>query len=97
MSEFVAEQYLAGTDAAAARQGASAARSAAEQLTREGMPVEFVRSIFIPDDETCIYVYEADSIEAVREATARSSLRFERVSEAVTELGLPAPVRRGIG
>jgi hypothetical protein len=87
--EFVAEQYVSRTDAAAAELGANAARLAAEQLTREGMSVEFVRSIFIPDDETCIYVYRAPSIEALRAALARTPLRFERVSEAVTESGTP--------
>lgn len=88
MREFVAEQYLSGADAAGAQRGANAARAAAEQLTREGMAVEFVRSIFIPRDETCIYIYKADSIEAVHAAGALSPLRFERVSEAVTEPGL---------
>jgi hypothetical protein len=87
MREFVAEQYLSGTDVAAVQHGASAARLAAEQLTGEGTPVEFVRSIFIAEDETCLYVYQAESVEAVLAAAARSSLRFEHVSEAVTELG----------
>ena len=47
--------------------------------------------IFIPEGETCFYIYRADSIEAVRAAAARSSLQFERVSEAVTEVGMPVP------
>ncbi len=87
MREFVAEHYLSGTDAAAAERSAGAARLAAERLTSEGTAVEFVRSIFIPEDETCMYIYRAASIDAVRAAAARSSLRFERISEAVTEIG----------
>ena len=89
MREFVAEQYVSRTDAAAVERGASAARLAAEQLTHDGTPVEFVRSIFIPEDETCIYIYNAHSIEAVRAALARTPMRFERVSEAVTGNGIP--------
>jgi hypothetical protein len=87
--EFVAELYVSGTDAVAAERGATAARLAAEQLTREGTPVEFVRSIFIPEDETCMYIYNAHSIDSVRAALARIPLRFERVSEAVTGTGTP--------
>lgn len=87
MREFVAEQYISGTDADAAQRGADAARRASEQLRREGTPVEFVRSIFIPRDETCIYIYKAGSDEALQAALARTPLRFERVSEAVTEHG----------
>lgn len=89
MREFAAEQYLSGTDNAAAEHGATVARLAAEQLTREGTPVEFVHSIFVPEDETCIHMYRADSIDAVRLVAARASLRFERISEAVTESGIP--------
>jgi hypothetical protein len=88
MREFAAEQYISGTDAAAAERGAGVARLAAEELTREGTPVEFLRSIFIPEDETCIHMYRAGSIDAVRLVAARASLCFEHISEAVTESGI---------
>jgi hypothetical protein len=96
MREFVAEQYISGSDRAAAKRGASIARIAAEQLAREGIPIEFVRSIFVPEDETCIYFYQADSIEAVREAAVRAALSFDRVSEAVSETGWPTAAKRGL-
>jgi hypothetical protein len=89
MREYAAEQYLSASDAAAAERSASVARRTAEQLTREGTPVEFVRAIFVPDDETCMHIYQADSIEAVREVGARGELCFQRVSEAVTKTGKP--------
>ena len=87
MREFVAEQYISETDPAAVERDASVARRAAELLASEGTPIEFVRSIFVPEDETCIHMYEADSIEAVRLVAALASLRFEHISEAVTESG----------
>ena len=84
MREFVVEQYLPAAGGAAAAQRAAAARRAAEELRREGIRVRFVRSIFIPEDETCIHLYRADSIEAVRAAVTRASLPLERIAEAVT-------------
>jgi hypothetical protein len=84
MREFVAEQYVARSDVDAPARGAEAARLAAEELTGEGTHVKFVRFIFVPEDETCMYIFGADSIEDVRAALARTSLRFERVAEAVT-------------
>jgi hypothetical protein len=87
--EFVAEQYVSRTDGAAVERDAGAAGLVAEQLTGEGTPIEFVGSVFVPADETCIYIYEADSIETMRAALARTPLRFERVSEAVTRSGRP--------
>jgi Nickel responsive protein SCO4226-like len=87
MREFVAEQYLAAGRAAGAVADAGAARRAAEELTSEGTPVEFERSIFISEDETCLHLYRAESIDAVRAAAARASLTVERIVEAVSDAG----------
>lgn len=87
MRAFLAEQYLPAAGADTAARGAGAARQAAEQMTREGTPVQFVRSIFVPEDETCIHLYLAESIEAVHAAAGRAALRIERVSEAVSHSG----------
>jgi Nickel responsive protein SCO4226-like len=81
---FVAEQYLPEGGAETAARGASAAKAAAEQLTREGVAVQFLQSIFIPEDETCLHLYLADSIEDVRAAAGRAALPFERVAEALS-------------
>jgi hypothetical protein len=87
MRAFVAEQYLPAAGADNAALVADAARAAAEQLTREGVAVEFVQSIFIPEDETCIHLYLSDSIEAVQAAAGRAELSPDRVSEAVSWSG----------
>lgn len=85
MAEFLLELYVPRTDADAVERGARSARLAAEELTREGTPVSYLRSIFVPEDETCFYLYEAASADAVREAARRARLPFERVAEAVAE------------
>ena len=87
MRDFVAEQYLSASDPDAAARGARAAREASEQLILEGTQVRYVRSIFIPDDETCIHLYRAGSVEAVHAAAARASLRLERVADAIIDVG----------
>ena len=85
MAEYLVELYVPRTDAAAARRLASNARRAAEQLTREGTPVRYERSIFVPDDETCFHLYEAESAEAVRELVRRAELPCGRIAEAHAE------------
>ena len=85
MPEFIAEQYFSRTDVAGARRAGGAARHAAEQLAREGTDVELVRSIFVPEDETCIFIYEADSLDSVRMAAERGALAFEHIAQAATE------------
>jgi len=83
MAEFLVELYVSRTDADAVERGAARARLAAEALTREGTPVRYLRSIFVPEDETCFYLYEAVSSDAVLESGRRAALTFERIAEAV--------------
>ena len=84
MPEYLVELYLPRTDTAVVERSAERARLGAELLTRAGTPVRFVRSIFVPEDETCFVIYEAASTGAVRAAAARAGLRFERVVALVT-------------
>ena len=85
MAEFIAEQYFSRTDAAGARHAARAARGAAEQLAREGTYVEFVRSVFVPEDETCMFIFQADSLDGVRMAAERGALSFEHIAQATMD------------
>ena len=82
MTEFVLELYVARSGSDRLGRNAEVARLAAEQLTSEGTPVTYVRSIFVPEDETCYLLYEAISAEAVHEAARRAQLPFERIAEA---------------
>jgi Protein of unknown function (DUF4242) len=83
VAEFLVELYVSRTDTVGAERGAERARLAAEELTREGTPVRYLRSIFVPEDETCFYLCEAASLEVVRETARRADLSFERIAEAV--------------
>lgn len=85
MTEFLVELYVSRTDGAAVGRGAGRARRAAAELSREGTPVRYLRSIFVPEDETCFFLYEAVSADAVREAARRAQLPFERIAEAIAE------------
>jgi hypothetical protein len=83
MAEFLVELYVPRGDAAGFERGAERARIAAQQLTREGTPVRYVRSLFVPEDETCFYLCEAGSPAAVGDAARRAGLVFDRIAEAV--------------
>jgi hypothetical protein len=85
MPGYLAETYTPqSSDVAAA---AWRARLAAEQLTREGTPVRYVRSIFTREDEFCLYLFEADSADVVRRVGALAHIDFERVVEAIEAAG----------
>jgi hypothetical protein len=79
MAEFLAELYVSRWqgDAIAER-----ARAAAEAVSRSGGRVRYVGSIFVPEDETCFLLYEADTLEDVEHAATHAGLAFERVALA---------------
>jgi hypothetical protein len=83
MADYLVELYVARDDAASLEVGPERAQRAAEELTRQGTPVRFVRSLFVPEDETCLFLYEAGSAADVRDAVTRAGLSFERVVEAM--------------
>lgn len=79
MPEFLAELYVPYSDGDAI---AEHARAAADAVSRSGSAVRCVTSIFVPDDETCFFLYEADTLEDVEHAATRAGLTFERVALA---------------
>ena len=58
------------------------AREAASGLTLVGTPVRYVRTIFVREDETCFHVFEAASVESVREVARRALLSVQRIVAA---------------
>jgi hypothetical protein len=79
---FLAESYLPVTDADRRAEVEARARAAADELAREGVPLRHLNCIFVPKDEMCLLLYEADSPEVVREAARRAGIECERVLEA---------------
>ena len=84
IAEFLIELYRSQVSAGGLEHEADQARLAAEELTRDGTPVRFLRSIYVASDETCFLLYEAASPEHVAEAARRAGVVFERICEAVT-------------
>jgi len=69
------------------------AAATAEQMAREGTPVRFLRSLFVPGDEICFFLFDGPSADAVTELARRAAITFERVLEveaAVDERSWPA-------
>jgi hypothetical protein len=82
MGEFIAEAYVARRDAAAVEAGANRTRAVADELTRQGCSIRFLRTIFVPEDETCFYLFEASSASVVRDVGDQAGVRFEHVTRA---------------
>jgi Nickel responsive protein SCO4226-like len=89
MQNYLVEVYLPRSRAHEARATGRRARAAAEALAQESVPIRYVRTTYLPDDETCFHVFEAASTEVVEKARRRAELGRARVVPAV-ETSRPA-------
>jgi Nickel responsive protein SCO4226-like len=80
MPNFLVESYLADAPAAV-----ELARERARAVADEEAGVRYVRTTFIPGDETILHVFEAPSLAALRRAARRGALAFDRIVETVED------------
>ena len=76
MQSYLVESY-------AANSGVEDQRERAQLAAEVGTGVRYIRTTFLPGDETLLHVFEAESPEAVREAVRVAALPYERIVEAV--------------
>lgn len=84
MPSYLVEAYLARGDAGGRAARERRARSAAEELTRQGTRVRFDRTIHVPEDELCFFVFDAPTGSDAALAAQRAELDPLRVVEAVS-------------
>jgi hypothetical protein len=82
---YLVEHYRPGQSAAELECAAAQVRDAFVELEHEGEPVRFVHSTIVEADESFFCVVEAASEELVHAAYERASVRYERVSAALTD------------
>jgi hypothetical protein len=80
MPNFLVESYLVDAPAAV-----ELARERARAVADEEAGVRYVRTTFIPGDETILHIFEAPSLAALRRAARRGGLAYDRVVEAVED------------
>jgi hypothetical protein len=82
---YQVESYGTGPDAL------DDARRRARRAAELGSGVTYVRTTFLPGDETILHLFEAPSREALDEAGRQAALDFQRIVEAVDGSFAEAP------
>jgi hypothetical protein len=81
---YLVETYLSRGHAAERAARERRARSAAEELTLGTRRVRFDRSIHVPEDEICFFLFDAPSAPVAALVAQRAGLDPIRVVEAVS-------------
>ena len=79
--EFLLEAYASSVSAA--QSGAQRMRASATRSTEAGTPVQVLRTIFLPEDETSLVLFAASSAEDVRATVVDAGLPVDRIVVAV--------------
>ena len=79
---FLAERYWPGVRRADVANAEERLRRAADALTREGIPIRAMSSIWVPTDEVVLTLFEAGEEDDVRAVSRRSGYPFDRMQRA---------------
>ena len=91
MPSYLIESYLPRSRSGELHALADRLRRATESLTAEGARVRHLRSTFLPNDELCLHLLEADSAAMVSEASRRAAIEPARVMQALSVASTDAP------
>jgi hypothetical protein len=58
-------------------------RAAAKHVSRSDRDIRYVRAIYVPQDETCFYVFDASSADLVAQVSDLAGLADGRVVETL--------------
>jgi hypothetical protein len=92
---YLVECFLPGVDRTAVELAADRSRRAASELCAAGTAVRYVGALLVPRDEVVLHLFRAESSAAVRDASHRAALTFERVVDAITVVGYGPRTRAG--
>jgi hypothetical protein len=81
---YLVETYVSRADFSWKASRERRARTAVEHLSKLGVNVQFQRTIHVPEDEMCFFVFEASSPEDAALAAAQAGLEPLRVVEAIS-------------
>lgn len=77
------ERYLAANEPAVLLAFARNDRNAAARLLSTLGTIRMVSSIYLREDNTSLTLFDAPSVEALKEALVKAGIEFHRIGEAV--------------
>jgi Protein of unknown function (DUF4242) len=79
MPDYLVERYLPGLTAADVHAAIRRTTAVAEEMAADGIPIRYLTSAFIAEEEACFCQFEAPSREAVVAANERAAFSYARI------------------
>lgn len=82
MPTFIVETYLSGDAEGEPDRTIDRTMAAVAELGSGGRAIRVLDAIFVPDDEVCLFLFEAGSAAIVSEAATLAGLDPDRIARA---------------
>lgn len=82
MPVYMVERDLPGISMEQLAEAQKRAIQTGKDMTSEGRAVRYIRSMFVPDEDRCLCLFEAPNPENVAEANERAQIPFTRIVPA---------------
>jgi hypothetical protein len=79
---YLLEAYMPGSSEAEFGNLVKRLSEVANALSEEGLGIRYVRSTYVPEDETCFHYVEASTAPIAKRFAQRAELSFDRILEA---------------
>lgn len=83
MEIFMVERSLRGISMGDLGAAQKAAIGTAADMSRNGTPVRYIRSTFVPETGACMCLFSADSEASVKALNENAKLPFDRIVKAL--------------
>lgn len=83
MPVYMVERNLPGITMEQLGGAQQAAITTSQQFTKQGKPVRYIRSTFVPGEAHCMCLFEAPDPNLVKEVNEAAKLPFTRILEAL--------------
>ena len=83
MTHYMVERHLPQITPDELAAAAMRAKVTTMEMTNEGTPIRYLRSIFVPGEDKCLCLFEGPNAESVEQANRRANIPFERVTETI--------------
>jgi len=83
MPIYLVDRSLPGISMDQLAAAQKAAIETSQRFTKEGKPVRYVRTLFVPREAHCMCVFEAANSAVVKEVNEAANLPFKSIVEAI--------------
>ncbi|HEV2314676.1 MAG TPA: DUF4242 domain-containing protein [Candidatus Acidoferrales bacterium] len=82
MAVYMVERNLPGITMEQLAEAQKSAIATSKEFTKNGKPVRYIRSMFLPEEARCMCMFEAQAPQYVKEVNETAKIPFTRIVKA---------------